>query len=158
MFTKINSCSGNFEGRQKKEGGAAGVEDRRVPPRAPGISHHSFISSFHFPSFLSVYLPVPASTILFFLIFAAHQYSTVTASALHVPPTATVRTASCDRPVTTRLEQLFRSVHSSAIQPFLHLSFFDDTSTRLPYRSAHPYRHTNACAILERNSPAQYVA
>lgn len=157
MFTKINSCSGNFQGRQKKEGGAAGVEDRRVPPRAPAfLTTHSFLPSTSLPSyqFIFLFLPLPyySSSLL------PPTNTAQSLPPLHVPPTATVRTASCDRPVTTRLEQLFHSVHSSAIQPFLHLSFFDDTFTRLPYRSGHPYRHTNACAILERNSPAQYVA
>lgn len=70
VFTKINSCSGNFEGCQKKREawwasrtGASLHEHQHFSPLA------SF-SSFHFPSFLSVYsscsclLPYYSSSLL----------------------------------------------------------------------------------------------
>lgn len=122
VFTKINSSLGNFEGCRKR-GRSGGRRGQARPSTSTSISHHSFIFILPLP-----FLPISLSscsclyhTILPHFCRPLIQHSHC--RALHVPPTATVRTASYDRPVTTRLEQLFHSVHSSAIQPSLHLLF-----------------------------------
>lgn len=158
VFSKINSRLGNFDRCQKKreEGGRRG--QARPPPRAP-----AFLTFAHFflpPPFLptSLFFLFLPSTILSILTCATHNYSTAIATAPRLPPTATV-TTSTPRQANhyASWTAFFIAAVHRAFNLSSHFFFFDSTSARLPHRSGHPYRHTNASAILEHGSSAQYV-